>query len=183
MAVDLNFVGLVIPPDGATEVKVDEIGDIFINELTPLPLGPLNPVAVEQRLRDWLPSIDNNPALLRRLTSNLVYQAAANMPLFLSTLQNIEARLACICENSENPPDNRLTVVSTIVSRPQNISISFGAPGPDIVRAGWVLFEDSFGNVGQRSFIIADNQRHVADIPNAVSYTYHVETGFDVTFS
>lgn len=179
---DLNYVGLVIPPEGAVEAEIDQIGDIFINELSPLPTVPLNPVAVEQRLRNWLPSIDNNPALLRRLTSNLIYQSAANMPLFLSTLAGIEAKLACICEALGNQPGPGITVVSTIVSRPVNVSVTSGLPGPDIVRAGWVLFQDSYGNTGQRSYIITANQVHVSDIPNAVSYTYHVETGFDVTF-
>lgn len=183
MPIELVFQGLVIPPTGANETEVDEIGDIFINELSPLPVNPLNPVAVEQRLRNWLPSIDKNPALMRRLTSNLVYQAAANFPLFISTFQEMVGKLTCICEALQNQPEERLTVVSTVTDRPVNISVSDGSPGPEIYAGGWVLFHDADGNVGQRSFIFTNQQRHVSDLPNATGYTYHLKTGFTATFT
>lgn len=180
---DLNFVGLVVPPDGAVETKIDQIGDIFKNELTPLPSLPLNPVAVEERLRDWLPSIDNHPALMRRLTANLVYQSAANMPLFVKTLADIEGAIRCVCDAIQAGSSPGLTATADVISRPANTSVTFGQPAPDVFAAGWIVWKNELGQYGQRQFIYTDRQVFRSDIPGAVGYDTYVIDGFDIIFS
>lgn len=147
------------------------------------PVLSINTVGLLQNLQGQPDTLRLTAARLPPLQLAREIATFAWVDAFFGKLSGIETALNCICEAIESLDISRLEVVTTVVSRPVNISVQDGSPGPEIFAGGWVLFHDAAGNVGQRSYIFTNNQRHVSDLPNATGYTYHLMPGFDVTFT
>lgn len=171
------------PPEPATtEAAVDDALQRAINAQTD-PESSINTSGLLGVLRtepnSWLTTEGRRaPLLLARDISLFAW-----VDYGMSQLRQSREALQCICRELERMNGPRMEVVSTITDRPVNISVSDGSPGPEIYAGGWVLFHDVDGNVGQRSYIFTQNQRHVSDLPNATGYTYHLMPGFTATFS
>ncbi len=183
MPIELEIVGNGGPDEGSTNAQVAQMLSWWANNIPLNPSNYVNGSAAASEVNTYLPIQEVNPALMRGVLSTLIIQASAAIPSYQGLLNNIFEQLDCICQAIQNLNVARLQVVSTVTVRPVNIGLSVGAPGPDIFAGGWVLFHDAAGNVGERSFIFADNQRHVSDIPNATGFTYHLLPGFTVIFS
>lgn len=179
---DLNFVGLVTPPEGAVETELSSLDVWFRTVLASFPTENVNGVNFDTQLDQYPTALDNLPGLMRRMEAIRTAQTMAFMPAAIGQLNSIREAIECVCE-AIGQSGTRLQVVTEVLSRPVNISVQDGSPGPEIFAGGWVLFQDEAGNVGERSFIFTNKQRHVSDIPNAVGYTYHLMPGFDVAFT
>lgn len=183
MPIIIDIVGNDGPDEGAVQTNVDSFFSWWQNNIPSNPTNYLNGFSASSEVHAYPPMLEKNPALLRPVLSTLIIQATAAIPAYAGLLRSIFEQLDCICNAIQALNVARLQVVSTVTDRPVNIAITEGSPGPDVFAAGWVLFHDAAGNVGERSFIFSDNQRHVSDLPNATGFTYHVLPGFTITFT